>query len=87
MIFQPFFTVGVLDPFSLSFNKKNRSINIEGEPIVGAILQPGNNLNSIEDFNQNKHNLNDDHQDVFSRGYGKIKIYYLPHTINKKLKK
>lgn len=77
MTFNPFtlsisiyiFTVGVLDPFSMSLNKKDRSINIE-EPTVGAILQPGSNLNSIESINPNKQNLDDD-QNVFPIGYGK----------------
>ena len=59
----------------MSLHKKDRSINIE-EPAVGAILQPGNNLNSIDRLNPNKKYLDDD-QNVFPIGYGKKSKPYL----------
>ena len=42
------YAVGVLDPYSMTLIKRDRAINIENqEPSVGAILQSGNNYNSI----------------------------------------
>ena len=69
-IYLYFYIVGVLDPYSMTLNKRNRSMNID-EPNVGAILQPGNPYNSIETYDSEKQGLDDSAIDeVFPNGYG-----------------
>ena len=69
------YAVGVLDPYSMTLIKRDRAINIENqEPSVGAILQPGNNYDSIsnaidEDIKQYSDDI--EPEKVFPIGHGK----------------
>ena len=69
------YAVGVLDPYSMTLIKRDRAINIENqEPSVGAILQSGNNFDSIsnaidEEIKQNSDDI--EPEKVFPIGHGK----------------
>ena len=68
--------VGVLDPYSMTLIKRDRAINIH-EPSVGAILQSGNNYNSIETSFDDEIKLNSDEiepEKIFPIGHGMYSI-------------
>ena len=67
-------TVGVLDIQSMSFNKRDRSISIEEEPSVSAILQSGGILNSIDTDDNSKKDFDElESPEIFPIGYGEHK--------------
>ena len=68
------YIVGVLDPYSMTLIKRDRAIDIK-EPSVGAILQSGNNFNSLDnkfvDDNRKQNSDDQEPEKVFPIGHGK----------------